>query len=147
MTLALTYPGGELKTITIAATPGGTTTNKTPGARKRWIILYGKLYLDTDGTAANRRIVVNITDGTNIILNLGRSSADVTANQLSGLVFGSFAGVPVNWEVGESGLDLRSVVPIDNLIIEGADEFRISIASGQAGDSYSGYIRVLELGL
>lgn len=141
MTLALTYPGGELKTITIAATAGNVVTNKSPGARKRWILQYGIVTLVTDATVANRVIKTEITDGTNILTQF-QQTPNITASLTRALVYN---------DMRNDNADIPSgsicMVTIEGKIIEGADQLRITVDAGVAGDSYSGYIRVLELGL
>lgn len=146
MSLVLSYPGGTLKTVTIAATAGNVVTNKAPGAGKRWIVLSGYVLLDTDVNAANRRIVLAITDGTNILQNLGFTNI-VTANQLGQVDFGG-VGTLTGWSPGTLGsTNIDEYFEIQGLLIEGVDQVRITITAGLAGDSYSGFFRVLELGI
>ena len=147
MSLALTYPGGKLLSVTIAATAGNVTTNKTPGSGKRWKLLSGTITLVADGNAANRRIQLFVTDGTDVIGYLGQSDADITATQTSTIDIQPFS-TPVNWDLGRVGVTLRSALVISgDQFLEGADQFRVSIAAGLAGDSYSGTLRVMELGI
>ena len=141
--VALTEPHGELKTITIAATAGNVTTNKTPGTTKRWRVLYGRITLVNDATAANRNILPSVTDGTNVLCTF-LGSKNITAGQTSDMSISplhSLASSSGGGTVLQDGT--HGDIP-EPLIIEGSDQFRISINNGVAGDSYSGYIRVLE---
>jgi len=145
MTLVLSYPGGQLKTVTIAATAGNVVTGLSPGTRKRWKVLYGIFTLACDATVANRKVQFDVTDGTNRILYLGESPT-FTASQTK-------TGIMAQREDSGTSFTVSDVIAAgelwipDDLIIEGDDEFQITISNGLAGDSYSGFIRVLELGL
>lgn len=145
MTLALTFPGGKLRTITIPATAGNVVTNLTPGTRKRWIVLYGITKLDTDGTAADRYTRLEITDGTNVLHNLMLQNA-VIANQL-GYIFLGPGEIAGSATLGAALGNVNTYFSVKAFIIEGTDTLRITVGGGVVGDSYSGYIRVLELGL
>ena len=138
--MALTFPGGYLKTVTVAATNGDVNTNKSPGTGKRWKILYGSITLVCDATVANRVIRTQITDGTNVLTRY-LYSPNITASQTKYMNYNSAR------EVDGSFSSQNSIQDLGNPIIEGADQFRIIIDGGVAGDSYSGYIRVLEFGL
>ena len=140
MSLAFTYPGGTLKTITIAATAGNVITNKSPGAGKRWVVLYGNVVLVTDATVADRRINSIITDGTNTLVLL--PTTNVIAASLTRTV-DFFHGLVLSGAVLQGNFAWSA----EGMILEGADQFRISITSGVAGDSYSGRMRVLEIGI
>lgn len=146
MSLVLSYPGGQLKTITIAATAGNVTTAKTPGAFKRWVILYGTLFLDTDANPGNRRFNLRIEDPTNVLSYLGAMDTPVVGNETGAVDFGIISDVS-NWIGGRPAVDSASFFSVKNAIIEGADELVIDVTNGLAGDSYSGFFRVLELGL
>lgn len=135
------FPGGALKTVTIAATAGNVVTNKTPGAGKRWLVLHGKIILVTNITVANRYIELHITDGTNILHSLGQHGA-VTASLTSRLGFG-----PAKYILSIAAAYDHGYIGFDPLMIEDDDQLRIVITNGVAGDSYSGYIRVLEISI
>lgn len=87
-----------------------------------------------------------ITDGSNIILTLF-SSDNVAASQVGDLDVGPFTAPAVNGLYGRAGSSVPSVLSIQDLILQGDDQIRFTIANGQAGDSYSGFLRVLEFGL
>ena len=141
MSLALTYPGGQLKTITIAATAGNVVTDKTPGPRKRWVLLYGRVTLVLDATVADRYLDLQITDGTNILDGGLRNNVAFTASQTRFVSFANYQGAGLNQNINDHARFQFGG------ILEGADQLRVKVASGVAGDSYSGFIRVLELGL
>lgn len=142
MSLVLSFPGGKVLDVAIAATAGNVVTDKSPGALKRWLFLYAQITYVADGNASNRLIKPEITDGTKVIWGAPTSAA-ITAGQtriirMAQNVNGPGIANPSN-VVADMGLGA--------LIIEGDDEFRIRFTDGLAGDSYSGNIRVLELGI
>lgn len=139
---AFTFPGGELKTITFAATAGNVVTNKTPGAGVRWIVLYGRFTLVADANAANRYLNAQLTDGTNVLCTLIGLNAAITAGQTKSVSYQK--GIAA--AKGDAGTD-HGHICIGDVILEGADQFRMTITDGQAGDSYSGYLRVLEMNM
>jgi len=141
MSLALTFPGGKLLTITVAATAGNVVTNKTPGTRKRWVLLYGRITVVCDGNASDRRMDFLLTDGTNILDGGVRNNTAWTAGQTRSASFNRWGGTGIDQSTNDHARYVWSG------IIEGADQLRLSLNGGLAGDSYSGYIRVLELGL
>tara|TARA_Y100000310_G_scaffold283865_1_gene306154 strand:+ start:214 stop:648 length:435 start_codon:yes stop_codon:yes gene_type:complete len=137
---SLTYPGGHLRTLTIGATAGNTTTNESPGTGTRWIILYGSITLSTNGTVANRVIRTMLTDGSDVLTRF-LYSPNITASQTKVLNYNNAI------EVDGSHTSQNFISSLGNPIIEGADQLRIQVDGGVAGDSYSGFIRVLEFGL
>ena len=140
--MALTFPGGYLKTVTVAATNGNEVTNKSPGTGKRWRILYGSITLVCDATVATRAIRTQLTDGSNVLTEIHQTPG-ITASQTRTL---SYAPGGYNSEDISAANDY--VTTLGNLaIIEGDDQLRITIGSGVAGDSYSGRFRVQEFGL
>jgi len=139
---AFTFPGGELKTITISATAGNATANKTPGANKRWVLLYARITLVCDATVVDRYINAQLTDGTNILAILMGITTAVTASQTKSVSYQR--GIAVG--KGDAGTD-HAHINMGDVILEGADQFRINITSGVAGDSFSGFLRVLEINL
>lgn len=132
---------GQIKTITISATAGNVTTDETPGATKKWKILYAYFSLVTDATVADRTFNIYITDSSNNPLTGNVYSAAHVASttkyynispwNISGTNF-TVAGNSVTYGMRE-------------LIISGTDKMRIGISNGVAGDSYSGRIKVIEL--
>ena len=139
---ALTYPGGFLRSLTIGSTAGDEITNLTPGEGARWIVLYGVILLVTDSTVANRRFNIDLTDGSNITYQYPTNNTAVTASLSRRLAMG-----PIMNGAGGMTSPRNYHLELDSPIIEGDDQFRITISVGQAGDSYSGIVRVLELGL
>lgn len=137
---SLTYPGGHLRTITISNTAGDAVDNQTPGTGKRWIILYGSIKYIASGDVANRVIRPTITDGS-VVLTRFLYSPVITASQTKYMNFNACR------EVDGSFSSQNSIQDLGQPIIEDADQFRITIDGGVAGDVYSGYLRVMELGL
>jgi len=134
-------PGGRKRTIAIAATGGDVTTNLSPGTGKRWVVLYGKIILVADANAANRYPAWFITDGTTVILDLGKKNTAVTAGLTKSM------GISTRESEGAedvtASLDSEMMLP-EPTILEGADQLRITILAGLAGDSYSGNVVVME---
>ena len=146
MSLALSFPGGHLKTVEIPATAGNVVTTISPGVGVRWIIQYGEVNIDSDGNAGNRKFVIEITDGTDTVLHLGDNDNAITANQKGVVIIMNPQGMQ-DWTMGTPGFNVTSTLPISGLLLEGADELQIEINNGLAGDSYEGFIRVLALGI
>ena len=137
---AWTFQGGRHFTITIGNTAGNATTNLTPTMGKRWILMRGSITLVCDATVVNRNIVVQLTDGTSITtaLPLGpNTAATLTSNYYLNEINFNLNGIVAS--------ALNALVGINGILLEGADQFRILINAGVAGDSYSGYIDVLEI--
>jgi len=134
------FPGGKRVVKTIAATAGNVATNLSPGTGKRWLLLFGRVTLVNDSTVATRYLTFATTDGTNLtqrfpILNLGQAK-DLTY----------FYSLHQHLShIGGSGIENLHLGIGTHIILEGADQLRISVTSGVAGDSYSGSIVVLEI--
>jgi len=143
MPFAWTFPGGKRITKTIAATAGNVVTNLSPGSGKRWLVLRGTISLDTDATAATRIPRLEVTDGTNITEAL-TYGANVIADKIGHLEFGEIRLVHgVN--PGKRVDDTNDYVGIEPILLEGSDQLRITIENGVAGDSYEGFVVVLEI--
>ena len=134
------FPGGTHKTITIAGTAGNVVSNKSPGQGKRWKLLSVRTELTTDGTVVNRSVRLSITDGTNI-LNRLPASANVPATTTSSANFSS----KNDFVVGQ-GVD-GGHISFGDVIISDLGQIRVNIAAGVAGDTFAGFISVLEVGI
>jgi hypothetical protein len=143
MSLVLTYPGGKLLNLAVAATAGNVATNKSPGAGKRWVILYGRITIVCDGNAADRAVIFAKKNAAGTQLDPGAHNAtNYTAGQTRTIAFdNSFIG-----DEKDNDLFSNSVVTFGG-IVEGTDNLNITVSGGLAGDSYSGNMRVLELGI
>ena len=139
--MALTFPGGNLLTVTIAATAGNVITDKTPGTGKRWVILYGRIVLVADGNTANRILTVRFVDSVPNTLTQWPAMTTATAGQTKSM---SFNGVRI--DQGLQAFDNDHLTINQNHIIEGSDLMRVGVTEGLVGDSYSGFIRVMEFG-
>lgn len=137
--LALTYPAGKRLTVVIAATAGNVITNKSPPDGKRWLILRGRIVLVPDANPANRQLLISLTDGTNIEETV-YASQTITASQTRATNIGE-ARVVDTGTLGEG----QGYLGIDPILLEGDDQIRLTISAGLAGDSYSGFLVVLEL--
>ncbi len=148
MSLSLTFPGGQLKTVAIGATAGNSDIDFSPGSLKRWRVLYGAISLTTDGTVANRTFRVKVYPEFTYTFNVGTSSENIPASTTGSLTFGGlFSANNRNFTNGGfSGYPAFFALDPESMILEGSDVLRISIINGVAGDSFSGFIRVLEFG-
>ena len=147
--MALTFPGGTLKTVEVTATAGNVVSDSTPGSGKRWKILYGNFVLTTSGDSANRTFRVQILSGSDVLCNLGASSENIPASTTGTLDFGGLMNANNrNFTNGAyAGYPQFFSLDPESFIIEGSDILRITINNGVVGDSYEGFIRVLEFGL
>lgn len=137
--VAFIYPGGKRLQHTIPATAGNVIYNASPGTGKRWVVLRGIITLVTDATVVDRRVNLSITDGTNVIERLGFTTAAITASLTYTHCIGEVIAVS-GWTLANN-----AYIGIQGLILEGPDQLRITVQNGVAGDSYSGYLVVLEL--
>jgi len=124
----------------IAATGGDVTTNLSPGAGKRWKILYGMLTITTDGTVANRQIQVRIMSPTALIHHLMESATRAATGTLA-MHFGMGRDGQIGGTLGYTGVNY---IPFQEFEIQGTEQFRIYITAGVAGDSYSGEVMIEE---
>jgi len=134
--LDFVFQGGKRRHIVIAPTAGNVVTNLSPAAGWRWQILHGLINLTCDATVANRTIRIRLTDGTTVSHQVGISGA-TTASATRNLAVRS--GYAANGGGTEGDL-----IAFGLLIIEGADQLRVLVDAGVAGDSYNGIITVLE---
>ena len=140
ITFSWIFPGGKRVIKTIAATAGDVVTNLSPGSGKRWLVLYGMVTIVCNGTAANREVKAVITDGTSVIMNLGFNATAFTAGQTRIMLYMAGGGT------GNSDEFTNVMTRLPQLcILEAADQLRITVAAGVAGDSYSGYFVVMEI--
>jgi len=141
MSINWTFQGGKRVIKTIAATAGDAVANLSPGTGKRWLVLRGRLTLVADANAANRYVNLRLTDGTNVVEGIGQLSTAIVANETKILDFGE-----VRFMSGAAiAYDSLGYLGFNPILLEGADQFRIEIVGGLAGDSYSGYVVVLEI--
>ena len=141
------FQGGAVRRNTISATAGNVATNLTPAGgsfrSKRWKILRGTLTLTCDATVANRFLTLTVTDGTNIVENLAYSAL-IIATQTYIMNLGEIRYNVGMIPGGGGGSLAQGYLGVQGLYLEGSDQLRITVASGVAGDSYSGYLEVLE---
>jgi len=138
MSLVFTFPGGKKVIKTIAATAGNVVTNLSPGAGKRWLILRGYITLTCDATVADRYIFIEVTNGTVVTDHYHRTDA-ITGSTTGSLGFHETLFLDAAIKVDTYYFGIRPI------LIEGADQLRMRIANGVAGDSYEGFVTVLEL--
>ena len=143
MSIALTFPGGTLKTVTISATAGDQESKQSPGANtySRWVFLSASITLVAGADVGNRYVNIKTTDSVNTLDRGIRSDPGITAGQTKVVDIVKELG---NDDMGMSELALSRMQY--SAIVEGTDEIVFSIQGGFAGDSYSGFMRVLEFG-
>ena len=109
--------------------------------KDRIIILGGEITLETDATVTNRYMTFRLTDGTNEIYYVqGPAHAESITTYY--LPFPSSIPDSPSLHLGSNRYAL--VMP-RHCILEGNEQFRIQVSAGQAGDSYEGYLAVLEV--
>jgi len=140
-----TYPthifqGGKAVYEVIAATAGTVTTSISPPAGKRWLWIGGQIILVADATAITRNFV-NVIEYNGSEWQRWGNSANITASQTKihsyeRTVEGDSTTAATNRVSGKS---------IGDLILDEDDTLKISVKNGQAGDSYSGIFKFLEV--
>lgn len=132
-----------LKVDTVA---GNVETEIKSVSGKKLMFIGGRIYLDTDATAATRYIRVTKENGSDVIYDMGQAN-NLTANQLGALNF-----VPES--AAESGARATSPLNVNSAIglnfpipIQGEDILKISITNGVAGDSYKYVLEFEEVAL
>lgn len=138
--IAWVFPGGKRVNKAIPATAGNVVRNMSPGSGKRWLIFRGIITFVADATVANRYIILETTDGTTVTNKLGRYTTAVTASQTRKKDFGEVR-IANAADFGNAA----GYIGHNPIILEGSDQLRITITDGQAGDSYSGYLVILEI--
>jgi hypothetical protein len=143
--LALTYPGGNYKRIPIPATAGNVASDLvTPGLTKRYLIIEASIILVCDANAANRYIRMTKFNATPVAITGLAVGTVLIANETGRLEIGPITYIR-NAEAGTGGVTSDYVGYAYPPIVNETDFIRISIDGGLAGDSFSGYVDVLEL--
>ena len=136
--------GGRLRRIAIAATAGNVATSLTPGVGYRWSVLALRVTLVCDATVANRNTRVRLMSAAGTTpYQSSRVSANVTASQTKTLHLE--AGPLSNVGSGSYESDVLMTHDRDAWSVEGAEQLKVDISAGVAGDSYSGTLSVLEM--
>lgn len=136
------FQGGLARTLIISATAGDVITDLTPGAGKRWLILYGKITLINEASAGNRNIYFLFTDAANNVLMTSLASANIAISATSSLHIGISNAAGITGAISLAG---TYIALGSNAYVDGTNKIRVVISSGVAGDSYSGRIKVLEI--
>jgi hypothetical protein len=143
--LALTFPGGNYKRIIIAATAGNVNNDTvTPGLGKRYLVYEARIELVCDANASNRYIRIIKYNATPTLIHYFAVASVLVANETGQLEIG-----PVTYVRGASAGQGSGTTDYIGLsapyIVNETDFLRINVTGGLAGDSYSGYVDVLEL--
>lgn len=146
MSVAFTFQGGKRSHEAIAATAGNVIKNLSPGAGKRWLVLSGSIAIVTDVNAGNRWLVISKTDGTNVVEVIAHTAAQ-PASKTNHIDFGEgiLGSGTSSMVLGDLADDAQFYFGIRPILIEGSDQLRFTVSGGLAGDSYSGYVTVLEM--
>jgi hypothetical protein len=138
------FHGGRIRTYSSGAKAGNTVLNVVPllptGGNARWRILWGKLRLDCGIAVANRQATPQLTDGTNVLLDLGICPIVVASG-----------GQTTEFKAGQAAIygaseNVAAMIVLPNpCILETPEQFRIVINAGDAGDTYSLLLKVLEV--
>jgi len=127
------YDGGKPLVDTIPATAGNAADTDTVGTKKKRHVISIAVTLVADATVVNRYVVVQITDGTNVLFE--NISDAITASATETKYF-------------EAGLDTTGGVynglPPKNLLGAGYTVV-VSITNGVVGDSFSGFTSYSEV--
>lgn len=132
----------KLDKLSIAATAGNVATTLTiptlqPNTASQQL-LYGQIVLSTDGTVADRRVVLQVLDTSDNVIIDFHSGAVVAASQTSqhhefmqGIYREtSFVGAALQVPIS-AGLELKQ-----------GWKLKVTVTSGVSGDSYSGHLVV-----
>lgn len=135
------FLGGRVRTLTISNTAGNVVTDLSPGTGKRWIVLRGRIQLSTDATSVNRYVALDIKHGADSMTGWAGSAAVGASVSNAGI------GISMANSQGQNGTTrgYGEIVVGFPCIIDGDDKLRISITNGQSGDSYVGWVQVLEV--
>lgn len=140
------FPAGRIRTIPIAATAGNVNKDLAVPAGKQWRVLSLHTTLTTDATVVNRTPYIEKRNGTDVTEHIGhggswgQNSSVYFSMGEAVVVYGTGAGLG-----HRSGAAYSSYIGIQNLFLGKDDLLRISIVNGVAGDSYQGFLTVLEV--
>ena len=133
---------GRLRRITIPATAGNVAyAALSPAAGFRWKLLALQVTLTCDATVASRLILTYPRTAAGLYLSTVRYSVAITASQTKKYFFTSRIG-----QTG-SGTFEGTVFEIDPAgeQLAAGEQLYLAVSNGQAGDSYSGILTVLEM--
>jgi len=139
MSFTWIFQGGRRVIKTISNTAGNVLTTLSPGSGKRWLVLMGTIRLQTDATTADRSIILRVKDSSNNLLTTLFRSDSQTASTDSYYYFGPTKYVGSNMDA------VTRIAGIDPILLDENDKLVIEISNGQAGDTYSGHIVILEV--
>lgn len=133
------FQGGRKLRNIVVTTAGNVATTLTPGAGKRWLLLYGRLSLSTDATVANRNLRIQIRTSAGSVLYRFPNGVVTPAGGATalGLIGNPYFDNAVRWE--------DATISVQGIIIDQTDQLYIDVNNGVAGDGYGGSIIVLEI--
>lgn len=129
----MSFPEGKSKVDTIAATAGNVVDTYTVPALKKNQLLCVRINITTDGTVVNRYVIVQITDGTNLLYQ--NTSDAIPASQTENKYF--IAGLDSTGAT-YNGLPAKNLLPAGYTVV-------VTIVGGVAGDSYEGFTWLREV--
>ncbi len=144
MSLAFTFPGGIVYADKDTEVAGNQNTDIAVPANTNWIFQSLFVSLETDGTVANRTILVRTFNSANEILDAGIETGSITAGQTKSLSLTNQTNPSDDQGITKAG-DYRGQFSFGGLLKAG-DYIRIRIVSGVAGDQYQYRFRVRAIG-
>lgn len=127
---------GRIRSITGTDPAAGAQISETVPARRRWLLRSLTFSLTTDANAADRRVMIAITDGTNTYFfypfgTVQTASLTYTYHLTQGLF-------------GEAQMANNIYTPLPTLFITEPYEILSTLSNGQAGDDFTAPIMLVE---
>lgn len=103
------------------------------------IIEYGRIYLDTDGTAGNRRFLMRIRNkDTSITAYAKQNDTNIVANETKTMFLNRYDYRTTETE--HPSADQMGIFIVPNELLD-EDEYQFEISGGKAGDSWNIHLR------
>ena len=134
----MNWEEGQIRTLT-GTGAGNANISISPGAYKKWKLMYGFIKIVCDATVANRTVKFRVADASNVILTNTMLSGAVTASATLSVYV---EGAPSQYMATVTN---ESTGMVKEFIVQGTDKFYISITNGVAGDVVTYNLRVIEL--
>ena len=133
----MNWEDGQVKTKT-GSCAGNATISLSPGAGRKWLVIYGWIKIVCDATVANRNTILQITTSGGTDLTYVATSPNVTASNSY-----TWRLIPISGYVTvtiQPGIFTNNV-----MVVNGTDKLYITTAAGVAGDAVTCSITVIEL--
>lgn len=134
------FPAGVIKVKT-ASGAGNAVVSISPGAGKRWRVLFGEAKYVADATVASRQMILKTDDGTTTNFDFGTHTTAIAASETK---YVGISSRPASKSITETYIGEWAIPPL--LVLEGSDRLLLAAATnGQAGDTQSLRVVVLEM--